>query len=180
MVNSMKNGISEQVQIPVETVCVYFALMILGKVWIHLTTPTGRGKIVEQARHSIDIKSRTTTLNSKPAGHGASNSNQSIITRVGQQPFAPQEIQRLHFVYEVEPNLAQSQKYGTPNENWNSLSCSHVSTTVGCITWTLTKCLEKKLDGNYRRMLLTAHLTNHPSKMSKKTLAIARDVKTNS
>ena len=52
----------------------------------------------------------------------------------------------------------------------------------GCTQWTLTKCIEKKPDGNYTRMLcavsnkswkqhsvwpLTSHLTNHPSKMNK-------------
>ena len=51
----------------------------------------------------------------------------------------------------------------------------------GCITWTLTKCQQKKIDGNYIRIPhavlkkqyktaavwpLTSNLTNHPSKTS--------------
>ena len=37
----------------------------------------------------------------------------------------------------------------------------------GCTTWTLTKCMEKKLDGNYTRMLraiLNKSWGQHPSK----------------
>ena len=33
----------------------------------------------------------------------------------------------------------------------------------GCITWTLTKRLEKKLDGNYTRMPPASHHENYPS-----------------
>ena len=41
----------------------------------------------------------------------------------------------------------------------DKIKCSFFQTTVmsilpyGCTTWTLTKCMEKKLDGNYTRML---------------------------
>ena len=37
----------------------------------------------------------------------------------------------------------------------------------GCTTWTLTKCMEKKLDGNYKRMLraiLNKSWRQHPTK----------------
>ena len=33
----------------------------------------------------------------------------------------------------------------------------------GCITWTLTKHMEKKLDGNYTRMLLNKSWRQHPT-----------------
>ena len=65
------------------------------------------------------------------------------------------------------------------------LSCSSVSATVWLHHLELKKCFEKKLDGNYTKMLcvvlniswkqypyktadvgpLTSHLTNHPSKI---------------
>ena len=41
----------------------------------------------------------------------------------------------------------------------DKIKCSFFQAVVvltllyGCTTWTLTKCLEKKLDGNYTRML---------------------------
>ena len=38
----------------------------------------------------------------------------------------------------------------------------------GCTTWTLTKCMEKKLDGNYTRMLqaiLNKSWRQHPTKL---------------
>ena len=51
---------------------------------------------------------------------------------------------------------------------WNAVSSRQWSCWYGCTTWTLTKWLEKKLDGNYTRMLRAIlnkswqqHLTKH-------------------
>ena len=55
----------------------------------------------------------------------------------------------------------------------NKMKCSFFQAVVvsillhGCISWTLTKCMEKKLDGNYTRMLraiLNKFWRQHPTK----------------
>ena len=55
----------------------------------------------------------------------------------------------------------------------DKIKCSFFQAAVvsillyGCTTWTLTKCMEKKLDGNYTRMLraiLNKSLRQHPTK----------------
>ena len=46
-------------------------------------------------------------------------------------------------------------------------SCGHVDTAIWCTTWMLTKCMEKRLDSNYTRMLwaiLSKSWRQHPTK----------------
>ena len=50
---------------------------------------------------------------------------------------------------------------------WNAVSSRQSILLYGCTTWTLTKRLEKKLDGNYTRMLramLNKSWRQHPTK----------------
>ena len=54
-------------------------------------------------------------------------------------------------------------------DKWNAVSSAAVTSILlyGCTTWTLTKRLEKKLDGNYTRMLraiLNKSWRQHPTR----------------
>ena len=55
-----------------------------------------------------------------------------------------------------------------PSIGWINFHAAVVSILLyGCTTWTLTKCMEKKLDGNYARMLwavLSKSWRQHPTK----------------
>ena len=77
-------------------------------------------------------------------------------------------VSKSYLLYLYKKDLALNKKQGLICHKTKSNSCMVSSISLyGCTTWTLTKRLEKKLDGNYTRMLraiLNKSRRQHPTR----------------